>query len=87
MPDAEHALDVIPNGPPESGRVDVFFRAHRVVGEVVGEPEFVVHQVSDVVVEAVDEREGVVVPRIVLHAERGDRRHFAAACEILNRDN
>lgn len=71
MSDAEHALNVVPNGPSETRRVHFAVRAHRVVRQVVGGLELIIKEVADVVVESVDERVTVVVPGIVLHAERG----------------
>ena len=68
--DTKHALDVIPNGPPEAGRVHVPLGAHRVVRQVVRQPEFLVDQIAHVAVQSVDQRVGVVIPRIVLHPER-----------------
>lgn len=70
VPDAEHALYVVPDRSSETGRVHLAVRAHGVVGEVVGYLELVVEQVPDVVVEAVHQRVTVVVPGVVLHAER-----------------
>lgn len=55
VPDAEHALYVIPDGPPEARRVNFVVRAHGVVSEVVGRLEFVVEQIADVVVEPIDQ--------------------------------
>lgn len=72
VPDAEHALDVVPYGPSEPRSVHPAMRAHCVVGEIVGCLEFVVEEVADVVVEAIHERVAVIVPGVVLHAEGGD---------------
>lgn len=81
--DAEHALDVIPDGRAEARRVHVPFRAHEVVGQLVHQPEFVVQQVADVVVQPVDEREGVIVPRIILNPKRRDQTDRSATCKVL----
>ena len=40
--DAKHALNVIPNGRPEPGRINVFLAAKSVVRQLIHEPEFVV---------------------------------------------
>lgn len=69
VPDAEHTLDVIPNGPPEARGVDFAVRAHCVIRQVVGRLEFIIEKVTDVVVQPVYERVAVIVPRIVLDAE------------------
>ena len=71
--DAEHALDVVPDGAPEARRIHVLDRTHRVVRQVVRQPELVIDQVAHVVVQPVDERKRVVVPRIVL--QRSKNRH------------
>lgn len=55
VPDAEHALYVVPYGSPEARRVDLVVRAHCVVGKIVGRLELVVEKIADVVVEPVDE--------------------------------
>lgn len=70
MPDAEHALDVVPDGAPEARCINVLLRAHGVVRQVIGQPEFLVDQVTHVAVQSVDQRVGVVIPRIILHPER-----------------
>lgn len=53
VPDTEHALNVIPDRPSETGRVHLAVRAHRVIGEIVRRFEFVVEQITDVVVETI----------------------------------
>ena len=55
MADAEHALDVVPNGRAEAGRVNVLLRAHKIVRQLVHETELVVQQVANVIVQTVDE--------------------------------
>ena len=77
-------MDVVPDGAAEARRVDVGARAHGVVRHVVGGAELFVDQVADVVVEPVDQREGVVVPRVVLDAERGDHGRLAAPRKVLH---
>lgn len=71
VPDTEHALNVIPDRPSETGRVHLAVRAHRVIGEIVRRFEFVVEQITDVVVETVHQWITMIVPWVVLHAERG----------------
>lgn len=83
VPDAEHALDVVPDGGAEARRVHVPLRAHEVVRERVHEPELLVEQVADVVVQPVEQRERVVVPRVVLHAERRDQARLPAPGKVL----
>ena len=58
----------------------------RVVGEVSSLLELLVEQRADVGVEAVGEREALVVPRVVLRAERRQRRRLAALGEVLVRE-
>ena len=70
VPDAEHTLNVVPDRSSETGRVHLAVRAHCVVGEVVGCLELIVEEIADVVVEAVHQRVAVIVPGVVLHAER-----------------
>lgn len=69
VPDAEHTLNVIPDGPSETGRVDFAVLAHRVIRKIVGCLEFVVQKITDIVVQTIDQRVTVIVPRIVLDAE------------------
>lgn len=83
VPDAEHALYVVPDSPSEARRVDFVVRTHGVVGQVVGHLELLVQEVTDVVVEPVDERVAVIVPGVVLHAEGRDVLERAALGEVL----
>uniref|UniRef100_A0A0K8R7J8 Putative p53 regulated pa26 nuclear protein sestrin n=1 Tax=Ixodes ricinus TaxID=34613 RepID=A0A0K8R7J8_IXORI len=82
VPDAVDALDVVPHRPTEHGRVHVRLATHGVVGQVVGDLELLVEQLSHIVVEPVDQGVAVVFPRVVLHPERGDLRHFPP-CKVL----
>jgi len=70
--DAKHALDVVPDGASKARCIHVLHRAHRVVRQVVRQPELVIDQVAHVVVQPVDERKRVVVPRIVLQRSKID---------------
>ena len=72
VPDAEHALYVVPDGATEARRVDLVVRAHGVVRQVVGRLELVVEEVANVVVQPVHQRVTMIVPRVVLHAEGRD---------------
>ena len=54
VPDAEHAVDIIPDSPSEAGRVDIRVTTHRVIGEVVCSLEFFIQQIPHVIVQAVD---------------------------------
>lgn len=83
VPDAEHALNVIPNGCTEARRIDILLRAHKIVCQLVHQTELVVQQVAHVIVQAVDERKGVIVPRVVLHSKRRNQIHRAATSKVL----
>ena len=58
----------------------------RSVGEVLGDGELVVEHGADVGVEAVGEREALLLPRVVLRAERGDVGRRAPLGEVLVRE-
>lgn len=60
VPDAVHALDVVPDGPTELGRVHVGPAGNRVVREVVRQPELVVQVEAHVVVEPGMSLDGMV---------------------------
>lgn len=83
VPDAEHAVYVVPNGPPEARRVDLAVGAHGVVGEVVGRLEFVVQQSAHVLVEGVHQGVAVSFPGEVLDAEGRYVVELAAFGEVL----
>lgn len=53
--DAEHALNVIPNGRAESRSIHIPLGAHKIVRQLVHESELVIQQISDVIVQAIDE--------------------------------
>lgn len=65
-PDAEHAVDVVPDGPAQHAGVHVLVRRHGVVGQVVGHLELVVQHLTDVGVQPVDQGEAVILPTVVL---------------------
>lgn len=65
-PDAEHAVDVVPDGPAQHAGVHVLVRRHGVVGQVVGHLELVVQHLTDVGVQPVDQGEAVILPAVVL---------------------
>lgn len=65
--DAKHALNIIPNGRAEAWRINVPLGAHKIVRQLVHEPELVVEQVANIVVQPVDEWESVIVPGIILN--------------------
>jgi len=48
---AVDALDVVPNGPPELGRVHILDAAHGAVGEIVGRPKLGVQEDAHIVVQ------------------------------------
>jgi hypothetical protein len=81
--DPQQALDVIPDGPAKPRRVHVRATAHRVVRQVLCGLELVVQQIPHVVVQPIDQRVSVVVPRVVLHPERGEVELFVPLGEIL----
>jgi len=49
---AVDALDVVPNGPPELGRVHILDAAHGAVGEIVGRPKLGVQEDAHIVVQS-----------------------------------
>lgn len=69
MPDAEHALYVVPYCPSEARRVDLAVRTHGVVRQIVRGLELVVEQIADVVVQAIHQGVAVIVPGVILNAE------------------
>lgn len=87
MPDAKYALDVIPNRSPESRRIHVRAVGHRAIRQIVGGAELVVQQIAHIVVQPIDQRVAVVVPRVVLDAERArDVLGVAAPLKVLVRE-
>lgn len=87
VPDAKHALDIVPNGSPKFGRVHICAASHRKVRQIVYGTEFVVQQITDIVVQSIYQRVAVIVPRVVLNAKCA-RYVFriAASLEILVRE-
>lgn len=69
VPDAEHALYVVPYRPSEARRVDLAVRAHGVVRQVVRGLELVVEEIADVVVQTIHQGVAVIVPGVILNAE------------------
>lgn len=69
VPDAEHALYVVPDRPSEARRIDLVVRAHGIICQIVRGLEFVVDKITDVVVQTIHQRITVIVPGIVLDAE------------------
>lgn len=69
VPDAEHALYVVPDRASEARRVDLVVRAHGVIRQIVRGLEFVIEEITDVVVEAIHQGVTMIVPGIVLDAE------------------
>lgn len=65
-PDAEDAVDVVPDGPAQHGGVDAAVHGDGVVGEVVHHLELLVQQLPHVGVQAVDEGVAVVLPGVIL---------------------
>lgn len=69
VPDAEHALYVVPDRTSEARRIDLVVRAHGVIRQIVRGLEFVVEEITDVVVQTIHQGITVIVPGIVLNAE------------------
>lgn len=69
VPDAEHALYVVPDRPSEARRIDLVVRAHGIIRQIIRGLEFVVQEITDVVVETIHQGVAVIVPGVVLDAE------------------
>lgn len=71
-PDAEHAVDVVPDGPAQHTGVHILVCCHGVVGQIVGHLELLVQHLTNIRVQSVDQREAVILPAVVL--EKRQRR-------------
>lgn len=69
VPDAEHALYVVPDRSSEARRIDLVVRAHGIIRQIIRGLEFVVQEITDVVVETIHQGVAVIVPGVVLDAE------------------
>lgn len=69
MPDAEHTLYVIPDRPSEARRVNFIVRAHGVVRQIVCDLEFIIEEITDVVVKTIHQGITMIVPRVILDTE------------------
>jgi len=69
VPDAEHALYVVPNRPSEARRIHLAVRAHGVIRQIVRSLKLVVQEIANIAVQTIDQRVTVIVPRIILDAE------------------
>lgn len=69
VPDAEHALYVVPDRTSEARRIDLVVRAHSIIRQIVRSLEFVIKEITDVIVETIHQGVTVIVPGIVLDAE------------------
>lgn len=69
VPDAEHALYIIPDRSSEARCVDLVVRAHCVIRQIVRGLEFVIEEVTDIVVQTIYQGVTVIVPGAVLYAE------------------
>lgn len=78
VPDPEHALYVIPDRASEARRVDLVVRAHGIIRQIVRGLEFLVEEITDVVVQTVHQGVAVIVPGIILDAEGRDVVQLAA---------
>lgn len=65
-PDAEDAVDVVPDGPAEHGGVHTAVHGDGVIGEAVGYLELLVQQLTPLRVEPLDQRVAMVFPGIIL---------------------
>lgn len=54
-PDAEDAVDVVPDGPAEHGGVHAAVHGHGVVGEAIGRLELLIQQLSTLRVQPLDQ--------------------------------
>lgn len=62
VPDAEHALYVVPDRASEARCVDLVVRAHGIIRQIVRGLEFVVEEIADVVVQTIHQGVTVIVP-------------------------
>ena len=69
--DSPHALDVVPAGASEQGRVNTGVAPHRAVGQVVDRPELVIQTLRRVLVKPRDGGVSLLVPGEVLNPEGG----------------
>lgn len=69
VPDAEHALYVVPDRPSKAWRIDLVVRAHGIVRQIVRGLEFVIKEITDVIVQTIHQGVTVIVPGVVLDAE------------------
>ena len=70
--DSPHALDVVPGGSPEQGRVNTGVAPHGVVGQVVDCPELFIQTIRCRLVKSRDGRVSLLVPAEVLDPEGGE---------------
>lgn len=66
VPDAKHAVNVVPDGPAQHGGVHVLVHGHGVVGQVVGHLELLIQQLTNIRVQTVHQGVAVVLPTVVL---------------------
>lgn len=71
IPDAEHAVDVVPDGPAQHAGVHIFVCGHGVVCQVVGDLKLLIQHLTNIRVEPVYQRVAVVLPAVVLDSEGG----------------
>lgn len=69
MPDTEHALYVVPDRSSEARRVDLIVRAHGVVCQIVRGLEFIVEEITDIVIKTIHQGITMIIPGVVLDAE------------------
>lgn len=80
---AVDALNIIPNGAAKFRCVDIRFIGHREISQIVCSPEFQIQQMADIVVQAIDQREAMIIPRVILHTKRAWHILSAASRKIL----
>lgn len=69
VPDAEHALYVVPDRTSEARRINLVVRAHGIIRQIVRSLEFVIKEIADVIVQTIHQGVTMIIPGIVLHAE------------------
>lgn len=69
VPDAEHALYVVPDRTSEARRIDLVVRAHGIIRQIVRSLEFVIKEITHVIVQTIHQGVTVIVPGVVLDAE------------------
>lgn len=69
VPDAEHALYIVPDRPSEARRVNLAVRTHGIIRQIVCSLKLVVQEIANVTVQTIHQGVTVIVPRVILDAE------------------